>query len=108
MRTTWLLGHMAHEDFAYGAYRMVRTAEDRWCVRCASAEVTICGRAIDTTMAKAVEVYTTCHDCGSTLATTGGAFAVPLTIAVDASRTYWRYRNAAARENARILEEEHA
>jgi hypothetical protein len=105
MMTTWLLGNAAPDEFAYGPYRLVRTDEDRWCIRQAEVEVTVCGRAIDPKAIESLEVFTTCPACGSTMAKRGQAIALPLTVAVDAARSYWRFRNEACRRNTRLLNE---
>lgn len=104
--TAWLLGKTGSDDFYYGAYRLVVTDDDRWCVRRAGVEVTICGRAILPEMDQPLEVYATCPNCCSYLAGQGLAVRVPRIVAVDAARFYWRYRDEATLANAKMLRQE--
>ena len=85
----WLVGRFQNPQEFEAIGHVVVHVGQRWHSAIDPAAVTVCGRAIDPTSPRRPEIYTTCDECGSTLAQHRQAVHVPWTIVSEMLRTYW-------------------
>jgi hypothetical protein len=89
----WMIGQEhAEKGFVYLAHEVVLTdpTTNRWCPVRLGAEVSVCGRhASSEPDRRAVDVFTSCGDCGRRLALSRQARAVPRHVAVGISNRFW-------------------